>query len=90
MAGEPRPLHRVLAFLDHLLRCPPVVAEANNAIRNPAKISHDEPDLRGELTPMPFHLRDHPAISTPCRSLGIETRGTGRWEPLEDVPLALS
>jgi len=43
MAGQPRPLHRVLAFFDHLFRRSPIVVEPHHALCRTVKIGHDEP-----------------------------------------------
>ena len=57
MAREPRHLHRLLAFLDPLLRCPPLVVEAHHRPARSLQVSHDEPHSGEQLSGMELHLR---------------------------------
>ena len=69
MTGEPRPLHCILAFLDPLLRRPPMVVEADNVLLAPAEVGDDEPNSGEKLATMPFHFRDYPTLTIPRRGM---------------------
>ena len=69
MTGESCPLHRVLAFLDPLLRRPPMVVEADNVLLAPGEVGDDEPNSGEKLATMPFRFRDYPTLTIPRRGL---------------------
>ena len=72
MTGKPRPIHRILAFLDALFRCPSVVVEMDDILLAPAEVGDDEPDSGEKLATMPFHFCDYPALMTPHCGLVLE------------------
>src|SRR5271170_1155793 len=55
-ARQPRPLDRVLAFLDVLLARAALVVEGDDALGRARQIGDDEPDARVQLARMPFDL----------------------------------
>ncbi len=85
MTGEPRPIHCILAFLDTLLRCPPMVVEADDILLAPAKVGNDEPNSGKKFATMPFHLRDYPTLTIPHCGLVVELvipdYRCSRWTP---------
>ena len=69
VTGEPRPLHRVFAFLNALLRCPALVVEVDDVFRSHREIRNDEADSGEKFPAMPFHFRDHTPGMTPSCGL---------------------
>ena len=61
VAGQPRPLHRVLALLDPLLGRPTTVVEFHHLPRRPAEVGHDEPHAREQLALVVLDLGHHAA-----------------------------
>ena len=59
-AGQLRPLHRVLAFLDPLLRRAALVVEVDDLLRVPLQVGDDEADAREQFAGVPGHP-DHDA-----------------------------
>src|SRR5271170_2120598 len=69
MAGKPRPPYGILAFLDPLLRRPPLIVKTHHSFCRPAQIGDDESDAREQLPPVPFHFGNHPAGTVPTLGL---------------------
>ena len=69
MAGKPRPPYGILAFLDPLLRRPPLIVKTHHSFFRPAQIGDDESDAREQLPPVPFHFGNHPAETVPTLGL---------------------
>src|SRR5271156_3368132 len=69
MAGKPRPPYGILAFLDPLLRRPPLIVKTHHPFGRPAQIGDDEPDAREQLPPVPFHFGNHPTGTVPTLGL---------------------
>ena len=72
MTGKPRPIHRILAFLDALFRCPSVVVEMDNVLLAPSEVGDNEPDSGEELATMPFYFCDYPTLMIPHCGLVME------------------
>ena len=64
-ARQPRPLDRVLPFLDPLLRRPAPVVEGDHLLGGAMEVRHDETDARIQLARMPLDLRHDPALPVP-------------------------
>ena len=82
-AGEPRPFERILALLDVLLGCAPVVVEGQHPFIGQAAIGDDETNGRKQLARMEFHLghntpRLRPALR-PVLEAGVVTHEMVRW-----------
>jgi hypothetical protein len=56
MARQARHLHRLLAFLDPLLRRPPLVVEPHHCPTRRLQIGHNEPHTGEQLSGMVLHL----------------------------------
>src|SRR5262245_591198 len=65
-ARQPRPLDRVLALLDVLLRRAAAVVEGDDLLGRATQVRHDEADARVQLAGMPLDLRDHPTRPAPA------------------------
>jgi hypothetical protein len=72
MTGKPRPIHRILAFLDALFCSSSMIVEMDDILRSPAKVGDDEPDSGEELATMPFYFCDYPALMTPHCGLVVK------------------
>ena len=79
MTGKPRPIHRILAFLDALFRCSPMVVEMDNILRSPAKVGDDEPDSGEELATMLFYFCDYPTLMIPRYGLVVKLVVQDYW-----------
>src|ERR1039458_7933808 len=79
MARKPRHLHRLLAFLDPLLRRPSLVIEAHYRPARCLKVGHDEPHSWEQLPEVELHLRHHPSRPLPTRRLVEKAPCTTRW-----------
>ena len=71
-ARQPRPLDRVLAFLDPLLARAAFIIESDDALRRACQIADDEADARVQLTRMPLHLGHDMARLVPALRLIAE------------------
>ena len=60
-ARQLRPLHRVLALLDPLLRRAAAVVEPDHPLRVPPQVGDDEADAGEQLARVPLHLGHHAA-----------------------------
>src|ERR1017187_1633254 len=69
MATQPRHLHRLLAFLDPLLRRPPLVVEPHHRPAVRLQVGHDEPHTREQFAKVELHLRHHAPRRLPTRRL---------------------
>src|SRR5262249_15549963 len=70
----PRPLDRVLPFLDPLLRRPAPVVEGDDPLGGAAEVRDDEAHAGVQLARMPLDLRDDPTRSTPALRPVAEAR----------------
>src|SRR5947208_10626886 len=73
-ARQSRPLDRVLAFFDPLLRRPPPVVDSDHLLGRAMEVRHDETDARIQLAGMPLHLRYDSTRPTPALRLIAEAR----------------
>ena len=71
-ARQPRPLDRVLAFLDPLLARAALIIESDDALGRACQIADDEADARVQLTRMPLHLGHDMARLVPALRLIAE------------------
>jgi len=69
MAREPGPMHRLLAFLDPLLRRAPLVMETHYRPAGQAQIRDDEANSRKQLSDVELHLRYYPPRRFPTGRL---------------------
>ena len=69
MAREARPLYRMLAFLDPLLRRSPLVIESDNAFGRTSEVRNDEANPGKQFAFVPLNLGDHPPGAVPALSL---------------------
>jgi hypothetical protein len=88
--GQPRPLDRVLAFLDVLLACAALVVaalvvEGDHALGGSRQVGDDEADARIRLARVPLDFRHHSAGLRPALRLiaeaGIVAAHLMRWPP---------
>src|SRR5690349_6134627 len=90
---KPRPLDRVLAFLNVLLARAALVVEGDDALGRARQIANDEADAWVQLARMPLDLghdmaRFVPALR-PVGEAGVVAPHLVRWlpnRPLEQVP----
>src|SRR4249919_1052456 len=84
-AGQPRPLDRVLAFLDVLLARAALIVEGNDALGRARQIANDKADARVQLARMPLNLGHHVARLIPALRLIPEADKVAadlvRWSP---------
>ena len=69
MAGKPRPVQCILAFLDLLLGCATLVVELDHIAGFPPKIRDDEVHSWKKLSRMPLDLGDYSASHVPTGCL---------------------
>jgi len=79
MTGKPRPIHRILAFLDALFHSSSLVVEMDDVLLVPAEVGDDEPDSGEELATMPFYFRDYSALMIPHCGLVVELVVQNYW-----------
>ena len=63
-ARQPRPFHRVLAFLDVLLRFAPLIVEPCHPLGGTGQVGDDETDVGIQVVGMPFYFGHHAPLST--------------------------
>src|SRR6266851_3289600 len=69
MTREACHLHRLLTFLDPLLRRPSLVVEPHHRPVGCLQVGHDEPQSREQLSRMKLYFRDHPSRRLPTGRL---------------------
>ena len=74
LAGQPRPIDRLLAFLDMLLRRAALIVEDDNPLGGTGEVGYNEADPWIKFTRMPFDLGDNPAGSCPTGGPVAEVR----------------
>jgi uncharacterized coiled-coil protein SlyX len=73
-ARQPRPLDRILAFFDPLLRRAATIVELDHLPRPAGHVGHDEPGTRKQLARVPLDLGHHAAGMVPTLRLIREVR----------------
>ena len=79
VAGELRPLDRVLALLDPLLRHATPVVKLHHAVRVPAQVGDDEAHAGKQLAAVPLDLRHHAPGLVPARRPIREALAPDDW-----------
>ena len=65
-ARQPRPVDRVLAFLDVLLGFAPLIVESNHPLGGARQVGDDEADTGMQFAGMPFDLGHHAPLPAPA------------------------
>src|ERR1019366_817557 len=96
MATQPCHLHRLLAFLDPLLRRAPLIIEPHHGPTVSLQVGDDEPHTWEQLSKVELHLGHHPPWHLPTRRLiqkalvldqWLDTGPAYRpWQQLRDIP----
>ena len=85
LAGQPRPVQGILAFLDPLLGPAATVVKVNHPLGSCAPVGQDETDSRKEFAAMPLDLGNHPTRPVPTGRLifeiGKPNDGFSGWAP---------
>ena len=85
LAGQPRPVQGILAFLDPLLGPAATVVKVNHPLGSCAPVGQDETDSRKEFAAMPLDLGNHPTRPVPTGGLVFEigkpNDGFSGWAP---------
>ena len=71
-ARQPRPLDRILAFLDVLLRFASLIVEPCHPLGGTGQVGDDEADTGMQFAGMPFHLGYHAPLPVPASGLIAE------------------
>ena len=97
LAGKPRPVDRVLAFLDVLLRFAALIVEGRHPIGRAVQVGHDEAVAGNQPVRMPLDLSHHPARAVPALGLvveahvvapdGLRRSADGPRQQVRDAPL---
>jgi len=78
MATQPRHFHRLLAFLDPLLRGAPLVLEPHHRSAVRFQVGYDESHTREQFPEMTLHLGHHPPRRLPTGRLGLIAYNLGK------------
>src|SRR5712692_5508239 len=97
MTREPGPMRRLLAFLDPLLGCAPLIIEPHYRPAGQAQVRDDKADSREQLALMVLDLGDDPSRLRPAPRLEREALVAHQWlaagpswgpeQDLGDLPL---
>ena len=69
LARQARPPDGILAFLDMLFRCAPLVVKGHHAFGGSGQVGDDEADPGNQFPGMPFNPGDHPALPVQISSV---------------------
>ena len=72
LAGQPRPVDRLLAFFDVLLGGATLIVEMDDPVRVHGQVGDDETDAGEQLAGMPLYLGDDLSWFVPGRRLILE------------------
>lgn len=72
LAGQPRPVDRLLTFFDVLLGGATLIVEMDDPVRVHRQVGDDETDAGEQLAGMPLYLGDDPSWFIPGRRLILE------------------
>src|ERR1700680_2758363 len=79
MTREPGPMRRLLAFLDPLLGCAPLIVEPHYRPARQAQISDDEADSREQFPEVELHLRHYSPRHLPTGRLVEKALVPDHW-----------
>ena len=65
LAGQPRPVDRMLAFLDVLFCGATLIVEANDPVWLHRQVGDDKTHAGEKIAGVPFHLGNNPAYFAP-------------------------
>ena len=68
LAGQARPVDRLLAFLDVLLGCAKLIVEMDDSVRVHGQVGDYETDAGEQIAGMPLYLGDAPVLRPPTFS----------------------
>ncbi len=71
-AGELRPFHGILAFLNPLFRRTATIVKLDHVLQVLIQIGHNEANSREQLACVPFNLRDYAARLLPRSRLVLK------------------